>query len=137
MKQSNLKITVKGEVVTGLGTGKFFVTKEEYKKQFVKKIGYIPYPGTLNLKLKSEDRLDIGKYKSGIIIKGFRENNRTYGQVKCLDCTLKKDQKKTKGTIVIPQKTRHTDIIEIISPKNLRKTLNLKNRDIVHIILNI
>jgi riboflavin kinase len=137
MKQSNAQITVKGEVVAGLGTGKLFVTKEEYKKQFKKKIGYIPYAGTLNLKIKNEDRSDIGKYASGILIRGFRENNRTYGQVKCLDCTLKKDQKQTKGTIVIPQKTRHRNILEIISPQNLRKTLNLKNNDIVEIILNV
>ena len=37
MKQSNAKINLKGEVVAGLGTGKFFVTKEKYKNQFIKK----------------------------------------------------------------------------------------------------
>lgn len=137
MKQSNEKITVKGEVVAGLGTGKFFVTKEEYKKQFIKKIGYIPYAGTLNLKIKNEDKSYLDKHTNGILIRGFKENNKTYGQVKCLDCSLRKDQKKTKGTIVLPQKTRHMDIIEIISPQNLRKTLNLKNRDIVEITLNV
>ena len=137
MKQSNTKIiNLKGEVVAGLGTGKFFVTKEKYKNQFIKKMGYLPYPGTLNIKTKSEDISYLGKYTDGILIGGFKENNRTYGQVQCLECILKKEHKKTKGTIVVPQKTRHTDIIEIISPRNLRKTLHLKNGDIVEIILN-
>lgn len=137
MKQSNAKINLKGEVVTGLGTGKFFVTKEEYKEQFIKKIGYIPYAGTLNLKIKTEDRSYLARYTDCILIRGFKENNRTYGKVKCLNCTLKKDKKKTKGTIVLPQKTRHTDIIEMISPQNLRKTLDLKNSDMVEIIINV
>ena len=137
MKQSNAKINLKGEVVAGLGTGKFFVTKEGYKKQFIKKMGYIPYAGTLNLKLESRETSYLGKYTNCILIRGFRENDRKYGQVKCLNCTIKKNQKEAKGAIVVPQKTRHTDIIEIISPQNLRKSLNLKNSDIVEITLNV
>ncbi len=137
MKQSNAKIHLNGQVVPGLGTGKFFVTQENYKKQFIKKIGYIPYEGTLNLKIKNEERSYLVKNTTGILITGFRENNKTFGQVTCLNCTLKKDQKKTKGTIVLPQKTRYTDIIEIIAPSNLRKKLNLKNNDVVEITLNV
>jgi riboflavin kinase len=136
MKQFNEKILLKGKVITGLGTGKFFVTKEKYKRQFIKKIGYKPYEGTLNLKIKTDDRSYLIKHTDGILITGFREGKKTFGSVICLNCTLKKDQKKTEGTIVLPKKTHYTNIIEIIAPLNLRKTLNLKNSDSVEITLN-
>jgi riboflavin kinase len=120
-----------------MGKGKFFVTQENYKQQFIKKIGYIPYDGTLNIKIKNEDISNILKKTNGTIIKRFREKKRKFGQVKCLPCTLFKDKKMAEGTVVVPEKSLYTDIIEIIAPCNLRKKLNLTDGDIIEIILNV
>ena len=47
------KITLKGTLITGLGTGKLFMEKEGYKKAFQKSLGYAPWPGTFNIQLNS------------------------------------------------------------------------------------
>src|SRR5512139_2120517 len=43
-------VTLEGTVFTGLGEGAYYTQKEHYKIQFVEKLGFEPYPGTLNLK---------------------------------------------------------------------------------------
>jgi riboflavin kinase len=47
-------VTLEGTVFTGLGEGAYYVTKEHYRQQIVEKLGFEPYPGTLNLKLSSD-----------------------------------------------------------------------------------
>jgi riboflavin kinase, archaea type len=47
-------ITLEGTLFTGFGEGAYYVTKEGYRKQFIEKLGFDPYPGTLNLKLTTE-----------------------------------------------------------------------------------
>jgi len=39
----------KGKVFTGVGEGFFYVSL--YSKKFLEKLGFMPYPGTLNLRL--------------------------------------------------------------------------------------
>ena len=40
-------ITLEGVLFSGLGEGAYYVTKEGYRKQFMEKLGFDPYPGTL------------------------------------------------------------------------------------------
>ena len=47
-------VTLEGTVFKGLGEGAYYIGKEHYRKQFVEKLGFEPYPGTLNLKLTSD-----------------------------------------------------------------------------------
>jgi riboflavin kinase len=118
------KITVKGTLITGLGTGKLFMEKEGYKKAFQKSLNYTPWPGTFNLKLNSPVPKEI-TYKT---IKGFKEGNKIFGNIKYHKCTIK--NKNLIAHIIIPQKTEHNkNIIEIISPKHLRKVLNVMDGD--------
>jgi len=44
------RLTVEGVVFTGLGEGAYYVSREGYRRQFVEKLGFDPYPGTLNIK---------------------------------------------------------------------------------------
>lgn len=44
-------IKLEGYVVSGLGEGAFYMSLEGYRKAFEKVLGYVPYPGTLNIKL--------------------------------------------------------------------------------------
>ncbi|MEM1537956.1 MAG: DUF120 domain-containing protein [Candidatus Nezhaarchaeales archaeon] len=46
-------LTLEGEVFTGLGEGAFYVTREGYRSQFIEKLDFDPFPGTLNLRIKS------------------------------------------------------------------------------------
>jgi riboflavin kinase, archaea type len=123
----NKIIKIQGILTSGLGTGKFFIEKEDYQKSFKKSLSYIPWPGTFNLKLNSP----LPKKIEYSTINGFKEKNKTFGSIKYHKCSI--INKKVKNLIthlIIPQKTEHDKItIEIISPKHLRKFLNVKDGD--------
>ena len=47
-----------GVVVNGLGEGRYYMSLEPYKKQFLRHLGFEPYPGTLNLRLGGPEYSD-------------------------------------------------------------------------------
>ncbi|HIC83965.1 MAG TPA: DUF120 domain-containing protein, partial [Nitrososphaerales archaeon] len=82
----NSSTLVTGKVFSGLGEGAYYISLSGYKKQFISKLGYEPYPGTLNLKLSSNLHKQFIENLSnvdGIIIEGFTDKKRTYGNVIC------------------------------------------------------
>lgn len=119
-------------VFSGLGEGRYYVSLEGYRRQFIEKLGIDPYPGTLNLRVVKEDmiikkRLD---FEEGIKIDGFTAENRTFGSVKAFKCRVNG----LDVFIVIPQRTHYPgDVLEIISDKKLREALNLKDGDSVEV----
>ncbi|MFQ5887892.1 MAG: DUF120 domain-containing protein, partial [Candidatus Hydrothermarchaeales archaeon] len=46
---------IQGILTSSMGEGRYYMEREGYKKQFKAKLGFDPYPGTLNLHLKRED----------------------------------------------------------------------------------
>jgi riboflavin kinase len=121
-------ITLEGVVFTGLGEGAYYISKERYRKQFMEKLGFEPYPGTLNLKLTTDydvkTRSELEAY-SAIEIEGFKNENRTFGPVKCYPLTI---ENKVKGALISALRSHYdTSVIEIIAPVFLRKHLNLKD----------
>jgi len=121
-----------GTVFSGLGEGRYYVSLEGYRKQFMEKLGIDPYPGTLNVKVPKEEmmikkRLDL---EDGILIEGFKTEDRTFGEVKAFRCKLNG----VNAFIVMPRRTHHSsDVVELISEKKLRDVLNLKDGDRVEI----
>lgn len=155
----------KGYLTTGLGEGKYYMSRNNYKKSFKKLLGYTPWPGTFNLKLESQAAKEAINSIKPIIVKGFKEKNRSFGKLKCYECTIldkpffykkiknsKKEldkkgfmtidkipdgvEKKTKIHIIVPERTSHpTDVIEIIATVYLRKLLNVKEKNEIMIAL--
>ena len=130
------KIYIEGRVISGVGEGKYYVSLEGYRKQFIEKVGFDPYPGTLNLKIPKEQMYFRGLLdeEEGIHIEGFKTEDRTFGEVKAFKCRING----IKGAVVIPQRTHYSkDILEIISPVCLREKLNLKDGDkvVVEVLL--
>lgn len=121
-------VTFEGTVFTGLGEGAYYIAKEVYRKQFIEKLGFDPYPGTLNLKLETEydlkTRAELETYPA-IEIEGFRNENRTFGVVKCYPATI---DNKVKGALILALRSHYdVSVVEIIAPVCLRKHLNLKD----------
>ena len=121
-------VTLEGVLFTGLGEGAYYVTKEGYRKQFMEKLGFDPYPGTLNLKLTTEydikTRAELGAYPS-IEIQGFKNENRTYGPVKCYPAVI---NNKVKGAVLYALRSHYdASVLEIIAPTFLRGRLKLKD----------
>jgi len=126
-------LTLDGEVVSGVGEGAYYMSLDGYRKQFKAKLGFEPYPGTLNLRLSESSfhqrkRLDTA---DSVTVKGFENERRTYGDVECFTALI---QGKAKGAIVIINRTHYTpSTLELVSPVNLREELGLKDGDTVKV----
>jgi riboflavin kinase len=128
-----LEVEIGGRLITGLGEGKYYTTLDGYRKQFEDKLGFYPFPGTLNLSL---DLLCIVARKKlerrkGVVIDSFESESRTFGSAKCFPCKILDDAAEgIKSAVIIPERTHYPeDILEIISPVYLRGELNLKDGD--------
>ncbi|MFX0136338.1 MAG: DUF120 domain-containing protein [Candidatus Hodarchaeota archaeon] len=130
-------IEIEGELFTGIEEGGYYVSREGYKKQFLEKLGFEDiYPGTLNLKLTAEEdfkkrKILLDRTDLGISIKGFKNKDRTYGDVICYKCKV---NNKIDGALLAIERTHHEEsVIEIISPIYLRDALKIKDGDRVRI----
>ena len=120
-----------GQIVSGVGEGSYYVGQEGYRQQFKRELGFDPYPGTLDLKL---DRASLELRATlfelpGRQIESFSTPERTFGPAKCLPAKLRG----TKVTVILPSRSHYSDIIELIAPKNLRKSLKLADGDVVKV----
>jgi riboflavin kinase, archaea type len=127
-----------GILVSGMGEGKYYMSLEGYRKQFKKKIGYIPYPGTLNIRifdpLSLENREKIERFGYQFI-DGFRDSERTYGWVKCYSAIMN-DNVDIQSDLLILERTHHDkNMLEIIAPVNIKQLMGLKNGDNVKVTL--
>jgi riboflavin kinase len=121
-------ITLEGTVFTGLGEGAYYIAKDRYRKQFIEKLGFDPYPGTLNLKLTTDydvkARGELEAYPA-IEVEGFKTEDRTFGAVKCYPVTL---NNRVKGALISALRSHYdSSVVEIIAPLALRKHLRLKD----------
>lgn len=131
-------VTLEGTVFTGLGEGAYYISKEFYKKQFLDKLGFVPFPGTLNLKLTTEydlkSRTELEAYPA-VEIQGFKNEDRTFGVVKCYPATI---SNKVKGALIFALRSHYDNsVLEVIAPVNLRKQLNLKDGYKVKVEVNL
>ena len=120
-------VELKGKVISGMGEGSYYMSLKGYTKQFKSKIGYVPFPGTLNIKLEQEEYTEAIQqfdHLDGIKIDSFSDGKRTYGWVKCFHATLNNS---IKCELIRLERTHHNNsVIELISKNNLRKTSKLK-----------
>lgn len=128
-------ILVHGEVVTGMGEGQYYVNQEEYQEQFLSLLGFKPYEGTLNVRVQPTDVHKLGLLQGarGIRIKGFERNGRTFGDVECHLANIQNIE----CAVVVPKRSHYEDIIEIICKYHLRRTLGLKDGELVEVRINI
>lgn len=120
-----------GQVVSGVGEGSYYVGQEGYRQQFKRELGFNPYPGTLDIKL---DRASLELRATlfelpGRQIESFSTPERTFGPAKCFPAELRG----TKVTVILPSRSHYSDVIELIAPKNLRKSLKLADGDVVKV----
>lgn len=124
-----------GQVVSGLGEGSYYMSQEGYRRQFKRELGFEPYPGTLDIRL---DKTSLGFRATlselpGKRIEGFKVPERTFGPVVCFPAILRG----TQVAVILPSRGHHTDVIELVAPKNLRKSLRLADGDTVKVEVRI
>ena len=127
------EVEINAVVFSGLSEGAYYMGMEGYRKQFRSKLGFDPFPGTLNLRVKKEDlgarrELDSNAF---IEIEGFAKKTRTYGAVKGYRAIINGE---VQGAVIVPVRAHYgEDVIEVISPEKLRTRFNLKDGDAVNI----
>lgn len=120
------KIRLRGKVISGLGVGRKYV--ELYRQMINKYLGIDPFPGTLNIDVGHDVSEVLAKTTSKLIPPPFPG----YGAV----IAYKGYIEDIEVYVIKPCITSHGwNILEIISEKNLRKQLKLKDGDELEITI--
>ncbi|MFC6838112.1 DUF120 domain-containing protein [Halomarina ordinaria] len=124
-----MAFSIDGAVSSGIGTGKDFVVLDGYADQFEERLGYEPYPGTLNLVL---DRRVDGAFDAldAILVEGWEADGRSFGGVDCYPASVVDDPESVRLHAVVPRRTDHdATTVEFVSPVDLRETFGLDDGD--------
>jgi riboflavin kinase len=126
-------VDLEGTLISGMGEGAYYMGLKGYSKQFKSKIGYVPFPGTFNVRLDQKIHQEsIKQFETldGIKIKSFSDGKRTYGWVKCFSAKLN-------NTINCQLIVLDDSVIELISKVCLRKNSKFKDGSKVSIKIEI
>ena len=130
-------IDFEGSVVSGMGEGAYYMSLDGYRRQFKEKLGYEPYPGTLNVRLTDQifmnARRELGRHPS-IFVEGFSDGTRTYGWVKCYRATIDGSDAVGDAAVLVLERTHYDDsMLEVIAPVSIKNSTGIKNGDRVKV----
>ena len=123
------KIT--GVVFSDLGRAAAFMSVDRVRKTLGEKLGFFPYPGTLNLRLETDEAME-----------SWREARERHGiEIASMDpahcharCFLVEIEGKRRGAVILPDVAGYpSDKVEIIAPVRLKDELRLKDGERVTI----
>ena len=153
-----------GTVSSGLGRAAIFMSQSHYQDQFRKILGATAWPGTLNVHVEKKDLSNYIalRQKAGIDtldldeeiiqgaseidtsaidalrIRGFLREGRSFGGATAFLAKIStSDSEDIPCAILIPDLTRHVEVIEVIADVFLRESLDLKDGSIVNLNLSI
>ena len=131
------------------------MAQPHYQDQFREILGNTAWPGTLNMQVDPDmlshyialrqkagidtldapeaDReaaksLDVSSYER-IRIRGFLRDGVSFGGASAFKCTIDYDGQRVECAVLIPDLTRHVDVVEVISTAFLRETLEINDGD--------
>ena len=130
-------VALEGSVTSGMGEGRHYISLSGYMRQFRERLGYEPFPGTLNVDLNEESvraRSAVSSL-SGVPIDGWEDDDRTFGPATCYAATIEYDGATAEEThIIVPERTHHDETqLEIIAPVRLRDELGVDDAAIVSV----
>ncbi len=127
------RASITGHVVSGLGEGRYYLSQPGYVLQFAERLGYEPFPGTLNVRLRPAElrRLAVVRDWDGVRIDGFEAGGRTFGGATCHVARLNG----FRCHLIRPDRSHYQDVIEFVAPESLRRRLRLKDGDAIHVEL--
>lgn len=131
--EDDTALTLSGTVTSGVGEGRHYISLPGYNRQFNERLGYDPYPGTLNTELDEEsirNRSELAAIE-GVPIDEWEDEERTYGSATCYAATIAADAGEVAPVhVIVPDRTHHDeDQIELIAPEMLRDELGLADGD--------
>lgn len=150
-----------GTVSSGLGRAHIFMAQPHYQEQFKHLLGGTAWPGTLNLTIQGQDLINYIalRKKSGIDtldasdedrsaassldvsmydahrVRGFLRDGVSFGGATAFLAVLERDGDTVECAMLIPDLTRHTDVVEVIACAFLRERLSLEDEHIIQIVV--
>jgi CTP-dependent riboflavin kinase len=121
---------IKGRVFSGLGEGAYFTQIDWVKQQCLEKLGFIPFAGTLNLRV-NEDYLNITQQARLAAKIDVVPPSSDFCPAKVIPVLIGD----IKAAIIVPHAEEFTDdvhpvdIIEVIAPVEVKKALDIKDGD--------
>lgn len=117
-----------GVVCGGQGQGRAFTQLDWVRRQFRDKLGFDPYPGTLNLRVHNPIALAVGRARPGVQIE-------PYGDGYCAAQTFRVCIRNSVAAAwIVPEVPGYPDdVMELMAPVSLRETLRVKDGDLVEI----
>ena len=127
---------VKGTIISGLGEGHYYMSLEEYVKQFEYIFGFAPYPGTLNINANPIEVKNLLLSQPKSFIKGFKTEERSFGGINCFDVRVNCNGKRENAVLIFPERSAHgKDIVELVAPFSFRERFNLDDGDEIEVRL--
>ncbi len=126
-------LTISGKVIQGAHKAAFFTGQDWVKLQCREKLGFIPFPGTLNLEIKLSVVERLEKMKDGIW-QELVPPDQNFCSSKVLPVSIGK----VKGALILPEadvNVHGRQVIEILAPVKLRDELGVTDGDMVTVKL--
>jgi riboflavin kinase len=147
--EGDADVELAGVVTSGMGEGRHYISLSGYMEQFRDRLGYEPFPGTLNVDLDDDSvraraRMDA---LDPVGIDGWEDDERTYGPAFCWPATVERvgpegrrddadGRRYEQAHVIAPERTHHgEDQLEIIAPDKLREELGLEDDD--HVTIHV
>ncbi|MBI4455279.1 MAG: HAD-IA family hydrolase [Acidobacteria bacterium] len=115
---------IQGTVISGVKAASGFTELSWVRRQLVTQLGFLPYPGTLNVRLASfADRAAFERLKSrqGILL----QSEAGYCAARCFPVNV---EGRISAAVIVPDvKDYPEDKLEILAPVRLRDTLRLSD----------
>jgi CTP-dependent riboflavin kinase len=125
-------LTIYGTVISGAGTGSTFISIPWAQQQVEAKLGFPPYPGTLNLQLPHDLAAKIKRRlqeSEGHTI----DPAPGYFPARCFKASI---MHTINGAIVLPQTPDYPPtLLEVIAPIDLRQAFALADGDAVELTI--
>jgi len=126
-------LQAKGKIFSGEGKGANFIKLPWVKDQIAEKIGFTPYPGTLNIKLTKDSVHVKTLLKSAKAIELSPPQGFCRGK-----CFKARFMKEINCAVIIPEIEDYPEnIIEVIAATNLRSKFQLRDGKIVYVEIMI
>ena len=131
--ERDASIELHGFVTSGMGEGRHYISLPGYMEQFIERLDYEPFAGTLNLELTDDSvrkRARLGALEP-VTIAGWEDDERTYGPAYCYPVSVESgDGEYEPAHVIAPERTHHgEEKVEIIAPEKLRDVLELQDGD--------
>jgi CTP-dependent riboflavin kinase len=124
-------LVITGKIVSGAGEGAYFTQIGWVQQQCVEKLGFKPYPGTLNLEISEEFLPAIESLDQKKAIELISPDDKF-----CNAVVFRISMGEISGAIILPEekvRIHPKNIIEIIAPLNLKAALNMNYGDFLKI----